>query len=85
MNYLLKEYNIHPNNFAIARAMVGDKSDNLEGVGGIGLATASKRFPFLTENKPSTLTDIIEYSREQLKERKISKIELDILHLRSTY
>lgn len=75
MNHLLKEYNIHPNNFALARAMVGDKSDNLEGVGGIGLATASKRFPFLTEGKPSTLTDVIDYSKEQLKEKKLKAYE----------
>jgi len=71
MKHLIKEYNIHPNNFAIARAMVGDKSDNLEGVGGIGLATAYKRFPFLSEEKSTTLTDILNHSKKQLKEKEL--------------
>ena len=34
---VLEEYGIHPRNFAWARAVVGDKSDNLEGVRGLGL------------------------------------------------
>ena len=75
MNNLLKDFNIHPNNFAIARAMVGDKSDNLEGVGGIGLATAYKRFPFLSREEPSTLTDILDHCKLQLKERKLKAYE----------
>jgi 5'-3' exonuclease len=44
----VEEYGIHPTNFAIARAMAGDKSDNIEGVAGIGLKTVSKNFPFLS-------------------------------------
>ena len=36
-NNILEEYNIHPSNFALARAIVGDKSDNLPGVKGVGL------------------------------------------------
>ncbi len=45
---ILNEYKIHPNNFALARAIVGDKSDNLEGVPGAGIKTVAKRFPFLS-------------------------------------
>jgi len=45
---ILDEFSIHPNNFALARAIVGDKSDNLEGVAGAGLKTVAKRFPFLS-------------------------------------
>mgnify|MGYP006397053211 FL=1 len=47
---LVEQYGIHPQNFALARAIAGDKSDNLPGVGGVGLPTVSKRFPFLAEN-----------------------------------
>ena len=53
-NDIVKKYKIHPNNFALARAIVGDKSDNLQGVGGVGLATVAKRFPFLVEEKSYT-------------------------------
>ena len=55
---IIERFDIHPNNFAIARAMAGDKSDNIEGLGGMGLKTASKRFPFLKEEKEATLSDI---------------------------
>ena len=45
---ILDEFRIHPNNFALARAIVGDKSDNLAGVPGAGIKTVAKRFPFLS-------------------------------------
>ena len=66
---IIEKFGIHPNNFAIARAMVGDKSDNLEGVGGIGLTTVKKRFPFLQEEKSYTLNDIISHCKENSEEK----------------
>tara|TARA_R110000824_G_scaffold220784_1_gene407920 strand:- start:7 stop:981 length:975 start_codon:yes stop_codon:yes gene_type:complete len=68
---IIERFDIHPNNFAIARAMAGDKSDNIEGLGGMGLKTASKRFPFLKEEKEATLSDITEYCKGQLKDSTI--------------
>lgn len=61
---VIDEYSIHPTNFALARAISGDKSDNLDGVGGVGLGTVAKRFPFLVENKSFTIDDVLDYSRE---------------------
>jgi DNA polymerase-1 len=61
-NKVLEQYSIHPRNFAWARAIVGDKSDNLDGVSGLGLATVAKRFPFLSENKDYGLTDILTHA-----------------------
>lgn len=62
-NSVVEKFNIHPNNFALARAMTGDKSDNLAGVGGVGLTTISKRMPFLTEEKSYTIEEILEHCR----------------------
>lgn len=73
---IIKEYGIHPNNFAIARAIVGDKSDNLEGVYGVGLITVAKRFPFLANKQSMLLEDIMKYSEEHKEE---SKVYSDIL------
>jgi len=42
--------------------VVGDKSDNLEGVRGLGLKTMAKRFPFLSENKDYGLQDIMTHA-----------------------
>ena len=61
-NKVLEQYNIHPRNFAWARAIVGDKSDNLEGVKGLGLTTVAKRFSFFSENKDYGLQDILTHA-----------------------
>ena len=49
---VLEEFKIHPKNFALARAMAGDASDNLPGIKGAGLKTIAKRFPFLINDQP---------------------------------
>ena len=61
---VIEEFGISPQNFAIARAMAGDKSDNLEGIRGAGLKTISKRLPTLREEKEHYLNDIYEMCDE---------------------
>ena len=61
---LVEQFGIHPKNFALARAIAGDKSDNLPGVGGVGLPTISKRFPFLSEDVSYDIDTLMEYSQE---------------------
>ncbi len=58
---ITERHGIHPTNFAMARAIAGDKSDNLPGVDGVGLPTVAKRLPFLVEEKPYSLDDIYEH------------------------
>ena len=64
-NSILDKFNIHPANFAIARAMEGDKSDNIEGIAGLGLKTIAKRFPFLRESKSTTFSDVLDFCKEK--------------------
>lgn len=64
---VLEEFGIHPNNFAISRAICGDNSDNLIGVKGAGLATVAKRFPFLKEEKSATFDDIYDACKTDSK------------------
>jgi len=59
-NNIISEYNIHPSNFAVARAIVGDKSDNLPGVNGVGLKTVAKKMPFLLEREDCFLKDVFD-------------------------
>jgi len=47
---ILKQDGIHPRNYALARAMDGDKSDNLPGVPRVGLITIKNKFPFLSSS-----------------------------------
>jgi len=58
---ILAEHGIHPTNFALARALAGDKSDNLPGIKGVGLATISKRFPFFSGEESVTIEELLEF------------------------
>lgn len=60
-NLILEKHGIHPENFALARALSGDKSDNLPGISGVGLKTVSKRFPFFADEKTVTIEQLEEY------------------------
>lgn len=57
---VVEEYNIHPTNFAIARAIAGDPSDNLDGVAGAGLKTIAKRLDFLSQSKEHSLQEVFD-------------------------
>jgi DNA polymerase-1 len=48
---LLERDGIFPNNYALARALEGDKSDNLPGVGSAGLKTILKRIEDFSKEK----------------------------------
>ena len=41
---VIDKYGIHPHNFCLAKSMVGDKSDNIPGVPGLGYKTLSKEY-----------------------------------------
>lgn len=71
LNYksVLEKYGIHPNNFTIARAMEGDKSDNIAGVKGIGLKSVKKYLPILAEEKSYLLSEIKDYCEEKKEEK----------------
>ncbi len=77
---LLDKFDIHPNNFAIARAIVGDKSDNLDGVPGLGLKTVARRFPFLRSEQAATVDDLIEHCEKQLEEKDIKAYQNVVDH-----
>jgi len=70
-NSIIEKFSIHPNNFAIARAMVGDKSDNIDGIPGLGLKTIAKRFPFLREKRSVTFADLTDHCREKLQDANV--------------
>ena len=61
---LKKDYNISPENFAISKAICGDKSDNVIGIPRMGFKTLVKKAPFLSENKGYSVKDIIEAEKD---------------------
>lgn len=50
-----------PENYIFVKALMGDSSDNIPGVGGIGEKTAVKLFPFLAD-RATTLAEILEHA-----------------------
>lgn len=68
---VVNEFKIHPNNFALARAIAGDASDNLPGIKGAGLKTIAKRFPYLARKDEYEVADIIRDCAMQAKKLKI--------------
>jgi len=58
---IVEKHKIHPRNMALARSIVGDTSDHLPGIAGIGLTTVANRFSFMAENNDYTLDDILRH------------------------
>ena len=63
-NTIVRDIGIHPTNMALARAIVGDSSDNLPGIKGVGLATVAKRFNFLSEEKTYTIQHVMDHCED---------------------
>jgi 5'-3' exonuclease len=70
-NRLLEEFNIHPTNMALARAIAGDKSDNLPGIRGVGLGTIKKRFPFFADAEFCTVDKLIGFCEDSESDLKV--------------
>jgi DNA polymerase-1 len=65
-------YEFHHQNIKTYKILSGDKSDNIDGISGLGEKTLIKFFPELLE-KPVSITDILEKAENLLKENKNNK------------
>jgi DNA polymerase-1 len=62
---VLAEFNVHPNNFLLYKALLGDNSDNLPGIRGLGPKKILKMFD-LSGKDELDLDDIYEISENNL-------------------
>jgi len=62
---VIERYGIHPNNFCLAKAVVGDNSDNIKGVKGVGFKSLSNNY--------EKFTDETDYSMESFFEDTLMK------------
>ena len=74
---VLEEYGVTSNNYINYKIMMGDKSDNIPGVSGLGPVKLIKLFPELASNATVTLESMIEKSAELIEENKLLKINID--------
>ena len=61
---VIDRFGIHPNNFALAKSVCGDPSDNIPGISGVKFKTLSKRFSNLTDENPVMLDDFFVAARQ---------------------
>jgi 5'-3' exonuclease len=59
---VLADYQIHPNNFVLFRALDGDDSDNVNGIEGAGPKTIVKHFPWLNEEAAHTVDELVAHA-----------------------
>lgn len=60
---LRETLDILPENYILMKALMGDKSDNIDGIRGIGPKSVTKLFPFLSERFACT-NDIFDHAEE---------------------
>lgn len=60
---VLEEYKVHPNNFIIMKTLMGDKSDNVPGINGLGPKKLQKLFPELIKEEIFSFENIFDKSK----------------------
>jgi len=68
---VLEEYGVSSNNFLNYKILMGDQSDNIPGISGLGPKKLIKLFPELGNDVNVTLESIIEKSAELVNENKL--------------
>ena len=82
---VMKKFVVLPENFILYKVLMGDSSDKVPGIKGLGAKKLAKLFPELGE-RALTLDDIIEISAEKHKEHVIySRVVFEESNLRKNY
>ena len=68
---ILEEIGVLPENYLIMKALLGDNSDNLSGIKGLGPKTLIKEFAGLVSDPSFELNDIHKICEEKLQTKKI--------------
>ena len=68
---LREEFGFSEKNYLLYRTFIGDKSDNIPGLDGVGLKSLLKYFPLFTEDREITIDEIVEYAQSVEKKYKV--------------
>ena len=74
---VLVEFRVNVKNFAIAKSLCGDPSDNIPGIKGLGFKTVSQKFPFLGTEQDILLQDVYDYAAAHSEDSIIYKRIVD--------
>lgn len=71
---IFDELKVLPENYNVVKALLGDNSDNLAGVKGLGIKTIISEFPDLVTKPGTTLEYVYDVCAAKLEEKKFKKI-----------
>ena len=74
---VLERFGIPSHNFIHYKIFMGDGSDNIPGIKGIGIKTLQSKFPLLLENRIVDLDEVIQYATDRINDHKIYKKVVD--------
>lgn len=60
---VIQKFGVSPKNWCVARAFIGDDSDEIDGVKGAGFKTISKRFPELSGDHFVSVSEVVQKAK----------------------
>jgi DNA polymerase-1 len=69
IDVILETYGVHPDNFVFFRSLLGDKSDNIDGIKGAGEKTLLKYIPEFADPTVEVNLDLIEQKYTDIKKK----------------
>ena len=79
-NNIVEEIKVLPQNYNIVKALLGDNSDNLPGVKGLGIKTILSEWKSFTYDTNASLQDVWDHCETQMDKEKPKKIFAKIIH-----
>ena len=69
-----EEFGFNSKNYLLYRSFIGDKSDNIPGLKGVGPKSLIKHFPMFTENREVTIKELVEHASNVEKKYKVHEL-----------
>ena len=80
VNNIVQEIGVLPENYNIVKALLGDNSDNLAGVKGLGIKTILSEWKSFSHDSSASLQDVWDHCETQMEQDKPKKIFAKIIH-----
>ena len=69
-----EEFGFSSKNYLLYRSFIGDKSDNIPGLKGVGPKSLIKYFPVFSEDRELTVEEIVQYANDVDKKYKVQSL-----------
>jgi DNA polymerase-1 len=69
-----EEFGFSSKNYLLYRSFIGDKSDNIPGLKGVGPKSLIKYFPVFSEDRELTVEEIVQYANDVDKKYKVHSL-----------